>query len=186
MVAASDDASLAAEIQNGFSGPTFRVYAGSDPIGVEIGGALEERDRDRRRHLRRAWNGAQRDSGADYPGSCRIDPARGSSGRTKGDAIGSGGAGRPCFDLYRGLKPEPEGLACNSLVGRHLIASSGVHSNGGRRGVRTTSVAIRLAEHYGVEMPIAGEMHAVLSEGRAPAEEAIRRLMGRTPRGEFA
>jgi glycerol-3-phosphate dehydrogenase (NAD(P)+) len=52
-------------------------------------------------------------------------------------------------------------------------------------GIRTTSVAIRLAQRYGVEMPITAEMHAVLNEGRTPAE-AIRRLMGRAPRGEFA
>jgi glycerol-3-phosphate dehydrogenase len=35
----------------------------------------------------------------------------------------------------------------------------------------------------GVELPIAGQMHAVLNEGRAPAE-AIRELMGRTLKSE--
>jgi len=45
-------------------------------------------------------------------------------------------------------------------------------------GVRTTSVALELAARHGVDLPIASEMHAVLSMGRAPAE-AIRRLMGR-------
>lgn len=51
-------------------------------------------------------------------------------------------------------------------------------------GIKTTSVAIHLAERYRVEMPITAEMHAVLNEGRTPAE-AIRRLMGRAPRVEF-
>ena len=52
-------------------------------------------------------------------------------------------------------------------------------------GIKTTSAAMQLSERWGVEMPITAEMHAVLNEGRAPAE-AIRRLMGRAPKGEFA
>ena len=50
-------------------------------------------------------------------------------------------------------------------------------------GVKTTSVALQLAERHGVELPIAQEMHAVLNLGRPPVE-AIRRLMGRTLRSE--
>ena len=34
-------ASLAASIQRDFSGPTFRLYASDDPVGVEIGAALK-------------------------------------------------------------------------------------------------------------------------------------------------
>jgi glycerol-3-phosphate dehydrogenase (NAD(P)+) len=41
VVAASEDHSLAKDVQISFSGPTFRVYAGNDPAGVEIGGALK-------------------------------------------------------------------------------------------------------------------------------------------------
>ena len=50
-------------------------------------------------------------------------------------------------------------------------------------GVKTTSVAMQLAERHGVELPIVQEMDAVLHRGRSP-EEAIRRLMSRTLRGE--
>jgi len=50
-------------------------------------------------------------------------------------------------------------------------------------GVKTTSVAIELAARLGVELPIARQMHAVLNEGRLPAE-AIRDLMGRALRPE--
>jgi glycerol-3-phosphate dehydrogenase (NAD(P)+) len=45
-------------------------------------------------------------------------------------------------------------------------------------GVTTTSVALQLAALHGVDLPIAAEMHAVLSLGRSPGE-AIKRLMGR-------
>jgi glycerol-3-phosphate dehydrogenase (NAD(P)+) len=50
-------------------------------------------------------------------------------------------------------------------------------------GVRTTAVALELATRNGVEMPIVEEMHAVLDQGRPPAE-AIRRLMSRGLRSE--
>ena len=46
-------------------------------------------------------------------------------------------------------------------------------------GVKTTSVAMELAARHGVDLPIAAEMHAVLNQGRSPAE-AIKRLMGRS------
>jgi glycerol-3-phosphate dehydrogenase (NAD(P)+) len=50
-------------------------------------------------------------------------------------------------------------------------------------GIKTTSVAIQLAERHGVEMPIASQMHAVLNLGQSPAD-AIRALMTRTLRNE--
>jgi glycerol-3-phosphate dehydrogenase (NAD(P)+) len=50
-------------------------------------------------------------------------------------------------------------------------------------GVKTTGVAMKLADTCCVELPIAMEMHAVLNFGRAPAE-AIRNLMSRTLRSE--
>ena len=51
-------------------------------------------------------------------------------------------------------------------------------------GVKTTAVAMKLAECCGVELPIAAQMHAVLNLGVPPAE-AIRNLMTRTLRSEI-
>ena len=45
-------------------------------------------------------------------------------------------------------------------------------------GVRTTQAAVRLAKTYGVEMPIAAELYAVLFEGKDP-RAAVEDLMGR-------
>ena len=50
-------------------------------------------------------------------------------------------------------------------------------------GIKTTSAAVDLASRYGVEMPIAEQMHAMLHHGRPP-KEAIRLLMERTLKGE--
>lgn len=41
IVAASEDASVAEEVQNTFMTPMFRVYTNSDIVGVELGGALK-------------------------------------------------------------------------------------------------------------------------------------------------
>ena len=41
LVVASSDGSLAETVQGAFSGPTFRLYANSDTIGVEIGGSVK-------------------------------------------------------------------------------------------------------------------------------------------------
>jgi glycerol-3-phosphate dehydrogenase (NAD(P)+) len=50
-------------------------------------------------------------------------------------------------------------------------------------GVETTYAAVDLARRYGVEMPIAEQMNAILRLGRPP-REAIRELMERTLKGE--
>jgi len=41
VVAASTDETLSARVQSIFSGPRFRVYTSTDPLGVEIGGAVK-------------------------------------------------------------------------------------------------------------------------------------------------
>ena len=41
VVISSGDQELAASIQREFSGPTFRLYANDDPVGVELGAALK-------------------------------------------------------------------------------------------------------------------------------------------------
>ena len=50
-------------------------------------------------------------------------------------------------------------------------------------GVKTASVVMELAEQYGVEMPIAEQVYAVINEGR-PATEAYKGLLGRAYREE--
>ncbi len=41
VVAASEDEAVAKRVQHLFSGPLFRVYTSTDPLGVEIGGAVK-------------------------------------------------------------------------------------------------------------------------------------------------
>jgi glycerol-3-phosphate dehydrogenase (NAD(P)+) len=50
-------------------------------------------------------------------------------------------------------------------------------------GIKTTTATADLALRYAVEMPIAGQMLAMLHHGRSP-QEAIRQLMERSLKGE--
>jgi glycerol-3-phosphate dehydrogenase (NAD(P)+) len=183
VVAASEDAAVARNIQNRFSGPTFRVYAGSDPVGVEIGGALK--------NVIAIGAGICDGLGMGHNAVAalitrglaeltRLAVAAGGQPETLSGLAGLGDLVLTCTgDLSRNRKVGLQ-LAAGNTLG-HIVKSTPMVAEG----IKTTSVAIRLAERYGVEMPITAEMHAVLNEGRAPAE-AIRRLMGRAPRGEFS
>jgi glycerol-3-phosphate dehydrogenase (NAD(P)+) len=52
-------------------------------------------------------------------------------------------------------------------------------------GIFTTTAAVGLARVRGVEMPITEQMHAILSQGKAP-REAIHELMTRSGKSETA
>jgi glycerol-3-phosphate dehydrogenase (NAD(P)+) len=182
ILAASEDIAAARDIQTSFSGPSFRVYAGSDPIGVEIGGALK--------NVIAIGAGICDGLGMGHNAVAalitrglaeltRLAVAAGGQPETLSGLAGMGDLVLTCTgDLSRNRKVGLQLAAGNTLGsivgGTPMVAE----------GIKTTSVAIHLAERYRVEMPITAEMHAVLNEGRTPAE-AIRRLMGRAPRVEF-
>jgi len=182
VVAASENVATARDIQTSFSGPSFRVYAGSDPIGVEIGGALK--------NVIAIGAGICDGLGMGHNAVAalitrglaeltRLAVAAGGQPETLSGLAGMGDLVLTCTgDLSRNRKVGLQLAAGNTLGsivgGTPMVAE----------GIKTTSVAIHLAERYRVEMPITAEMHAVLNEGRTPAE-AIRRLMGRAPRVEF-
>tara|TARA_B110000116_G_C16485776_1_gene424608 strand:- start:257 stop:598 length:342 start_codon:yes stop_codon:yes gene_type:complete len=50
-------------------------------------------------------------------------------------------------------------------------------------GVKTAGAVHDLSKRHGVEMPIAEQVHAIVGEGRSPAE-AVRALMLRDPKPE--
>lgn len=182
VVAASDDASLAKEIQDNFSGPAFRVYASGDPTGVEIGGALK--------NVIAIGAGICDGLGAGHNAVAalitrglaeltRLAVAAGGRPETLSGLTGLGDLVLTCTgELSRNRKVGLQ-LAAGKTLGSILESTPMV-----AEGVKTTAVAMLLAEQLGVEMPITAEMHAVLNDGRSPAE-AIRRLMSRAPREEF-
>jgi glycerol-3-phosphate dehydrogenase (NAD(P)+) len=181
LVLASDHSDAVLELQAAFSGPTFRVYASDDPIGVEIGGALKNViaigagicD-----GLSLGHNAVAALITRGLAEIARIAAALGAKAETLAGLAGLGDLVLTCTgDLSRnrqvGLK-----LASGLQLGAILDSTPMV-----AEGVRTTSAAVELAERCGVELPICSQMHAVLNSGRSPGE-AIRALMTRTLRNE--
>jgi glycerol-3-phosphate dehydrogenase (NAD(P)+) len=176
LVIASEDQDLVRQIQTSFSGPTFRAYGSCDPTGVEIGGALK--------NVIAIGAGISDGLGLGHNAVAalitrglaeltRLAVAVGANAETMSGLAGLGDLVLTCTgDLSRnrqvGLK-----LAAGLELGSILASTPMV-----AEGVTTTSVALKLAARHGVDLPIAAEMHAVLTLGRSPAE-AIKRLMGR-------
>jgi glycerol-3-phosphate dehydrogenase (NAD(P)+) len=176
VVIASQDAAIAAEVQEEFSGPTLRLYTNSDVIGVELCGAVKNviaiaagvcaglglggntsaalitRGLAEMARLCVAAGG-RRDTPAGLAGlGDLILTATGSLSRNRTVGVELG-KGRPLAEI---------------LTGMRMVAE----------GVGTTAAMLVLARRHGVETPIAEQVHAVLHQGRSP-RQAIRELMDR-------
>jgi glycerol-3-phosphate dehydrogenase (NAD(P)+) len=181
IVIASKNTKLAAEIQEEFSGPTFRLYTNSDVAGVELGGAVKNV----------------------IAIAAGVTEGVGFGHNTLAALITRGLAEMTRLTVALGGRPETmSGLAgmgdlvltCTGALSRNR--SVGVELGKGRKideimgsmrmvaeGVPTTAAARTLARRMGIEMPITEQMYAVLYEGR-PARDAIRELMDRRLKGE--
>jgi glycerol-3-phosphate dehydrogenase (NAD(P)+) len=176
VVIASTDAALAAEIQEEFSGPTFRLYSNDDVVGVELGGSVKNVIAIAAGVCEGLGFGSNTIAALITRGLAemtRLATALGGRAETLGGLSGMG-------DLV---------LTCTGALSRNRMV--GVELGKGRKldeiigsmrmvaeGVGTTAATLELAEQLGVEMPITRLMHAVLYAGRDP-RDAIRELMER-------
>ncbi len=181
LVVASHDEALATSVQSGFSGPTFRLYTSSDPVGVEIGGAVKN-------------------VVAIGAGVCH---GLGLGSNTQAALITRGLAEMTRLAVALGGKPQTlAGLAglgdlvltCSGELSRNRAV--GLELARGRKldeivasmkmvaeGVKTTNATVDLAQRLSVDMPISAQMFEMLNFG-LPPREAVRRLMDRTLKGE--
>jgi glycerol-3-phosphate dehydrogenase (NAD(P)+) len=181
VVISSADRELAASIQREFSGPTFRLYANDDPVGVELGAALK--------NIIAIGAGICDGLGL---GSNTIAAliTRGLAEITR-LAIALGGQPRTLSGLA-GLGDLV--LTCNGDLSRNR--SVGIELAKGRtlaeivnsmamiaEGVETTAAACDLARKCQVNMPITEQMNAIL-RGRTSPRDAIRELMERELKSE--
>jgi glycerol-3-phosphate dehydrogenase (NAD(P)+) len=181
VVISSADRELAASIQREFSGPTFRLYANDDPVGVELGAALK--------NIIAIGAGICDGLGL---GSNTIAAliTRGLAEITR-LAIALGGQPRTLSGLA-GLGDLV--LTCNGDLSRNR--SVGIELAKGRtlaeivnsmamiaEGVETTAAACGLARKCQVNMPITEQMDAIL-RGRTSPRDAIRELMERELKSE--
>jgi glycerol-3-phosphate dehydrogenase (NAD(P)+) len=181
VVVSSADHELAARIQQEFSGPTFRLYANGDPIGVETGAALKNVIALGAGVCQGLGLGSNAVAALITRGLAeitRLAVAMGGDARTLAGLAGLGDLVLTCTgDLSRNRSVGIElarGRPLEEIVGSmNMIAE----------GVETTAVAFELALKFSVEMPITEQVHRIL-EGECPPREAIRELMERTLKQE--
>jgi glycerol-3-phosphate dehydrogenase (NAD(P)+) len=180
-VIAVEDPDLGRQLQGIFNCGVFRVYTIRDVVGCELGGALK--------NVIAIATGMGDGLGVgDNTRSAVI--TRGLAELTR---LGVAMGGEPA--TFAGLAGIGDLVAtCTSAqsrnrhVGEQLGRGQTIEEitkemNQVAEGVKTTAVAMELAERYSIELPIAREVYGVLYEGRT-AEEAYRGLTRRTPGSE--
>jgi glycerol-3-phosphate dehydrogenase (NAD(P)+) len=181
LVVASTDSALASQVQETFSGPTFRLYTSPDPISVEIGGSIK--------NIVAIGSGVLHGLGLGHNATAalitrglaemtRLAVAMGGRPLTMAGLAGLGDLVLTCTgDLSRNRMVGVElahGRKLDEIVGSMKMVAEGV---------KTTTAAVDLSRRCSVEMPIAEQMFQMLNFGITP-REAIQRLMERSLKGE--
>lgn len=180
-VVASNHAALAAELQEEFAAPNFRLYSNDDVLGVELAGAMKNVI-------------------AIAAGTCQ---GLGLGANTLAALITRGLAEMSRLAAALGARPETlSGLAglgdlvltCNGSLSRNrhvgveLAKGRSLHEivagmPGIAEGVGTAAALLALAAENSVELPIIAQVEAILHAGKSP-RDAIREIMDRPQRRE--
>ena len=182
IVVAATSPAVAQTIQRDFSSPSLRLYTNDDVPGVELGGALKNVIALSSGIIAGLGLGANTSAALITRGIAEITRLAVACGGRRQTLAGLAGMG----DLV---------LTCTGTLSRNR--SVGMELGKGRKlpdilagmngkvaeGVRSTAGALGLAARYGVEMPIALQMDAILHHDK-PAREAIKELMARPGREE--
>ena len=181
VVAASCYADACARVQSALRGPTFRLYASDDVVGVEIGGSLKNVFAIAAGVVEGVGLGHNAMAALITRGLAEMTRLASKAGSRRDTLAGLSGLG----DLV---------LTCTGTLSRNRHV--GIELGRGRslgdilshmrmvaEGVRTTGAALALGARYGVELPLTAQMASVL-EGRATPREAVDVLMMRRQRAE--
>ena len=181
VVIASQDSTLASELQEEFAGATLRLYTNDDVTGVELAGAVKNVMAIAAGVCAGLGLGANTGAALLTRGLAEMTRLATALGGRRETLAGLAGVG----DLV---------LTSTSVLSRNRAV--GVELGQGRElqqilsttrmvaeGVGTTAATRELARRAGIEMPITEQMHAVLYEGRSP-RDAMRELMDRRLKSE--
>jgi glycerol-3-phosphate dehydrogenase (NAD(P)+) len=181
-VVAAVDQEVAIEARNIITSNTFRVYTSHDVIGVELGGALKNI----------IAIGAGFNDGLGYGENAkaaiitrglaeisRLGVAAGANPLTFAGLAGMGDLVATCASSLSRNQQLGRRLARGEKLSEILRSTRSV-----AEGVTTTQAALKLAEHYHIEMPITHQLSMVLFEGLDP-HKAVPELMLRDPKGEL-
>jgi glycerol-3-phosphate dehydrogenase (NAD(P)+) len=181
VVVASNDHQVASQVQALFSGPTFRLYTNSDPVGVEVGAALKNVIAIAAGVCQGLGLGNNTQAALITRGLAeitRLAVAMGGRPKTLAGLAGLGDLVLTCTgDLSR-----------NRMVGRELASGRSLVEVVGSmkmiaEGVETCDAAVALGKKFQVDLPIIDQMYAVLHSAKSP-KEAVRELMERSLKPE--
>ncbi len=181
VVAASDNSDAALAVQDLFQTEYFRVYTGSDVLGVELGGALKNVIALGAGVAAGLGGGLNTLAALITRGLAemrRLGVAMGARAATFSGLAGMGDLVLTCTGT----------LSRNRTVGYRLGQGESLEDilaemSAVAEGVATSHAVHDLAARYGVEMPIAEEVFGILNLGTDP-EQALKNLMQRDPKPE--
>ncbi len=181
VVAASDNSDAALAVQDLFQTEYFRVYTGSDVLGVELGGALKNVIALGAGVAAGLGGGLNTLAALITRGLAemrRLGVAMGARAATFSGLAGMGDLVLTCTGT----------LSRNRTVGYRLGQGESLEDilaemSAVAEGVATSHAVHDLAARYGVEMPIAEEVFGILTLGTDP-EQALKNLMQRDPKPE--
>lgn len=182
IVSACEDLKVAKIVQDSFMNENFRVYVNSDILGVELAGSLK--------NIIALASGMA--SGLGYGDNARA-------------ALITRGA-KEIADLGKAMGANEKTFSGLAGVGDLIVTATSVHSRNNRagmlmgkgvscaeaiklvgmvvEGVNAVPAAKKLAEKYGVELPIVNAVDAVI-KGNLDPKDAVRDLMTRDKKAEF-
>jgi glycerol-3-phosphate dehydrogenase (NAD(P)+) len=181
VVLASQDAGLAAELQEEFAAPNFRLYTNNDVLGVELAGAMKN-------VIAIAAGVCQGLGLGSNPVAALI-----TRGLAEMSRLGTTLGARP--DTLSGLAGLGDlVLTCTGASSRNRQV--GIELGRGRslaeilagmrmvaEGVGTAAALLALAGENNIELPITAQVEGILHQGKSP-RESIRAIMERPQRRE--
>ena len=181
VVLASEDAALAACLQEELSGPTFRLYTNSDVLGVELVGAMKNVVAIAAGACQGLGLGSNSLAALITRGLAemtRLAVALGGKPETLSGLAGMGDLILTCYGVLSrnrrvGFELGQGRTLQEILAGMTMVAE----------GVGTTAALLALARENHIELPITQQVHSILHLGNPP-REAIRAIMERPLRRE--
>ena len=182
IVSACEDQQVAELVQNVFWGTCMRVYTNEDVLGVELCGAVKN-------VIALACGVA---AGLGYGDNAkaalitrgmaeisRLGVAMGCREQTFGGLAGIGDL------IVTATSMHSRNNRCGMLIGQGVPVDDAIKQVGMVvEGVNALPATVKLAEKYGVEMPIVEAAHQVVYQGVAP-KDVVQQLMGRGKKPEL-
>ena len=182
IVAATLDPELAQQTQQMLSTSFLRIYTNDDVIGVELAGATKNIIAVAAGILDGIQAGVNAKASLLTRGLVeisRLGAAMGAKLLTFSGLAGLGDLATTCFS------PGSRNRTFGQWIGQGLTCQEAMRKLSGiAEGVATTESVVELARRYNVDMPITRCLHAVLFEGKKPAD-GIAELMSRRQREEL-